>query len=318
MKISRHMAALAAPLLVLAVSAAAPAADSRPSGHGSAVTGNPAPTTEQIQSLVARVVENQHHNDRSIEEFERVEHVVSRKGGENSEGPSDRTERVLPSGTGIMRFQMTQGGAPVSPDVQRRQLQYAVSALDLFLHPNDHVKQDLAKFEKRRHDHSELVDAAAKAFRITWAGRETRPDPVGARGSQTLAKLLLEPDPDYKPTTRLAAVFEHVRAVLWVDESQAQMARLEADIASDITFGGGIVAKVYRGGHFVMEQSEVAPGVWLPTLYTYDVDGRKFLFGFGVHERTDVTRYRRVGPPAQSIEIIRNELNSLTAETPVR
>ena len=66
-----------------------------------------------------------------------------------------------------------------------------------------------------------------------------------------------------------------------------------------------------------MEQSEVAPGVWLPTLYTYDVDGRKFMFGFGVHERTEVTRYRHLGPPEQSIQIIRNELNNLTAETPV-
>jgi hypothetical protein len=65
-----------------------------------------------------------------------------------------------------------------------------------------------------------------------------------------------------------------------------------------------------------MEQSDVAPGVWLPTLFIYDIDGRKFLFGFGVHERTDVTRYRHVGPPAQSIEIIRNELNNLMAETP--
>jgi hypothetical protein len=129
--------------------------------------------------------------------------------------------------------------------------------------------------------------------------------------------VLLEPDPNYKPTSRLAATFEHVRAVLWVDESQAQIARLEADITSDITFGGGIVGKVYRGGHVVMEQSEVASGVWLPTLYIYDVDGRKFLFSFGIHERTEVTRYRLVGPPAQSIEIIRNELNNMVAETPV-
>ena len=55
-----------------------------------------------------------------------------------------------------------------------------------------------------------------------------------------------------------------------------------------------------------------------PTLYTYDVDGRKFLFGFGVHERADVTHYRHVGPPSQSIELIRSELNNLTAETPRR
>src|SRR5258708_20789033 len=101
-----------------------------------------------------------------------------------------------------------------------------------------------------------------------------------------------------------------------MDESQAQMVRLEAQITSDITFGGGIVGKVYNGGHFVMEHSEVAPGVWLPTLYTYDVDGRRFLLGFGMHERTEVTHYRHLGPPSQAIELIRGELNNLTAETP--
>ena len=311
MKTSKHMAALATPLFVLALSVAALATYTQPGGQGSTVSGNPAPTSEQVQSLVARAVENQHRNDRAIEQYERVEHVVSHKDGENAEVVSDRIERVFPSGTGTMRLQTAQSSPPVSPEVRRRQLQFAVSALDLFLHPNDRVRQDLAKFEKRRRDHAELLDASAKAFRITWAGRETR-------GSQTLVKLILEPDPNYKPTSRLAVTFEHIHAVLWVDEAQAQMVRLVGDITSDITFGGGIVGKVYHGGHFVMEQSEVAPGVWFPTLYTYDVDGRKFLFGFGVHERTEVTHYRHVGPPSQSIELIRSELNNLTAETPAQ
>jgi hypothetical protein len=290
---------------------AAPVADIWAGDQGSIVAGNPAPTAEQVQSLVARVVENQHRNDRAIEEFERVEHIVSRKGGDNSPVLSDRTDRVMPSGTGTMRLRLAQDGSPVSQDVYRHELQFALDALELAIHPNDRWKQDLVKFEKRRRDRAELVDAAAKAFRITWAGRETR-------GSRTLAKLLLDPDPDYKPTSRLTGIFEHVNAVLWVDESQAQMVRIEGDVASDITFGGGVIGKVYHGGHFVMEQSEVAPGVWLPAFYTYDVDGRKFLFGFGLHERTEVTRYRRVGPPVQSIEIIRKELSNRMAETPVR
>jgi hypothetical protein len=257
------------------------------------------------------MIENQHRNDRAIEEYERVEHVVTLKDGENSEVVSDRTERVLPSGTGTIRLQTAQSSPPVSPELRRRELQYAVGALDRFLHPNDRMKQDVAKFERRRRDRAELIDAAAKAFRITWAGRETR-------GSRTLAKLLLDPDPNYKPTSRLSAAFEHVHGVLWVDESQAQMARLELEITSDIPFGGGIVGKVYHGGHIVMEHSEVAPGVWLPVHSTYDVDGRRFLLGFGIHERTDVSHYRHVGPPSQSIEIIRSELSNLTAETPAQ
>jgi hypothetical protein len=311
MKTLKDMATLAAPVLLLTLSAMALMAEPRPGGQGPSLTADVPPTAGQLQSLVVRLIENQHSNDRAIEEYERVEHVIARKDGDSSEVASERIERLLPSGTGIIHLQTAQSSPPVTPEAHRRQLQYAVSALELYLHPNDHVKQDVAKFEKRRHDRAELVDAMAKAFRVTWAGRETR-------GSRTLAKLLLDPDPNFKPASRLEAAFEHVHAVLWVDEPQSQAARLEIEVTSDISFGGGIVAKVYHGGHFVMEQSEVAPGVWLPTLYNYDVDGRKFVVGFNLHEKTEVSHYRHVGPPSQSIEIIRSELNNLTAETPAR
>jgi len=318
MKTARHMALLGVWTLVLALYAAAQATNPAPVSQSPIVTANPAPTAGQIHALLARVVENQHRNDRAIEEFDRVEHVVLRKDGENSEILSDSTNRVLPSGTGTMKIQMAEKGLPVSQELQRRQLEYAVDALARFNRPNERMKQDLMKFEKRRRDRAEMLDESAKAFLVTWGGRETRPDPIGTRGARTLAKLFLEPDPNFKPTSRLGVLFAHVHLVLWVDESQAQIARLDADITSDITFGGGIIAKVYRGGHVVMEQAEVALGIWLPTLLTYNVDGRKFLFAFGIHERTEVTRYRHVGPPAQSIEIIRNELNNMVAETPTR
>jgi hypothetical protein len=301
MKNLRHMAMLGGGLFLLTQCLAAPVTDICAGDQGSIVAANPAPSAGEIQSLVARVVANQHRNDRAMEEFEHIEHVVSRKSGGNSPVLSDRTDRVIPSGTGFMRFRMAEDGSPVSQDLLRRDLQFALYAIEQGMHPNDRAKQDLAKFEKRRRDRTELVDSAVKAFRITWEGRE-------ARGTRMLAKLLFDPDPDYKPTSRFTGFFEHVHAILWVDESQAQIVRLEGNITSDITIGGGIIAKVYRGGRFVMEQSEAAPGVWLPTLYTYDVDGRKFLFGFALHERTDLTHYRHLGPPAQSIEIIRNEL----------
>jgi hypothetical protein len=273
------------------------------------VSPNPPPTADQLASLLARLAENQHHNDRALEEFERVERVMSRKDGEGSEVLSEHTDRVLPSGTGIMRLATSQGGSPVSPQAYRRELQGAIDALELAIHPNDRYRQDLVRFEKRRRDRAELVDIAAKAFHVTWAGRETR-------GSRTLVKLLFTPDPNYKASNRITSLFEHVRATLWVDESAAQLVRAEAEITSDVNFGGGLIARVYHGGHFTLEQSEVAPDIWLPSLNVYDVDGRKFLFGFGVHERTEITKYRRVGAPAEAIELLRTELNNLVAETP--
>jgi hypothetical protein len=310
----RHIVALGVCLIVLAPWVGAPPAEALPSGQGAIITGNPAPSPEQIHSLIMRAIENQHRDDRALEEFERTEHVITRK-DENAEIVTDLTERVVPSGTGNIKLKLVENGVPVAPDAFRHELEFAVNALDLTKHPNDRYKEDLAKFERRRRDHAELVDASTKAFRVTWVGRETRADSAGPR---TLMKFLLEPEPDYKPINRFAASFQHIRGTLWVDEAQAQFARLEADIATDIIFGGGIAGKVYHGGHVVMVQEEVAPGIWLPTLYDYELDGRKFLFAFGIHEHTEVTRYRRVGPPPEAVEIMRNELNNLTAATPAR
>jgi hypothetical protein len=301
-------------LALLMTSAGAPTAGAQGGGQGTIITANPAPSPEQIHALIMRAIENQHRDDRELEEFERTEHAITRK-GENAEIVTDITERIVPSPTGNIKMKVTENGAPVSAEDFRNELEYVINALDRAAHPDDRYKEDSAKFEKRRHDHAELVDTAVDAFHVTWAGRETRNDSAGPR---TLMKLLLDPNPDFKPINRFAASFQHVHAALWVDETQAQFARLEADIATDITFVGGVAGKVYHGGHVLMVQEEVAPGIWLPTFYNYEVDGRKFLFAFGIHERTEVTRYRRVGPPAQAIEILRNELNKLTAAGPAR
>jgi hypothetical protein len=59
------------------------------------------------------------------------------------------------------------------------------------------------------------------------------------------------------------------------------------------------------------ERSEVASGLWLPTVTKYDFDGRKFFSSISVHETTFYTNYRRVGTPAEAIPIVQAELAQL-------
>jgi hypothetical protein len=141
---------------------------------------------------------------------------------------------------------------------------------------------------------------------VRWLGREPR-------NGRTLAKLLLEPNPEFKPPNRAAAVFQHARAIVWVDEQAAQLVRAEAELFKDISFGGGILGKVYQGGTFTFEQTPVAPGVWLPALFETDFRGRKFLFGFSVHERIEIREYRRIGPPAEALSTLQQELAAQAA-----
>jgi hypothetical protein len=263
-----------------------------------------APSNEEIRALVARTISSQHRDDAALTEYERTERRLVRKTAHDTAPTEDRTFRVVPTGTGVVRVQVEENGRPVDAELYRRQLRDVEQALVSALRPNElRQKRAVEKGAKRSREHTEMVDAVAQAFRFTWLGRETR-------NGRRLAKLGLESNPAFRPTSSNTKLFSNVRATIWLDEAAAQLVRVEAEVIRDISFGGGVFGKVYRGGRFVMEQAEVAPGVWLPTRYEYNFAGRRFVFGLEVHEVTEASRYRRVGPPADALVAIRHELGS--------
>jgi hypothetical protein len=74
-----------------------------------------------------------------------------------------------------------------------------------------------------------------------------------------------------------------------------------------VSWGGGLIAKLYRGGRFRYEQHEVSPGVWMPTYYSYDFDGRKFVFNLSAHDRAEYSEYLHVGTPTEALLVVRRE-----------
>ncbi len=261
-----------------------------------------APTPVQLQNFVARAIDNQHRDDLLLEEFDRVEHTQIRKTSESSVA-DDKRWRIVPVGTGSFRIALTPDDKPGDPILYRRQLTIIQTSLQSAMQPDDREEQALAKYQKRMQDRAEMVTDIGKAFRFTWLGREMR-------YGRLLAKVRLDPDPSFAPPSRIAEVLAHVRATLWFDESAEQVVHIEAEITSDVYFGGGVLGKLYRGGRFWLDQAEIAPGIWEPVAYAYDFSGRKFLFGFEVHEKTEVSQYRRLGPLPQRLTFIRNELNN--------
>src|SRR5579864_9801717 len=82
----RQIAGIAARFIALAACFGAPLTCALPGqqGQGPIIAANPAPTPEQIRSLTARAIENQHKDDAALQEYERTEHFVSRKIGRAS------------------------------------------------------------------------------------------------------------------------------------------------------------------------------------------------------------------------------------------
>jgi hypothetical protein len=262
------------------------------------------PSAAEITARAQRLVANQHKDDDALPQYERIERHTDLTAGPNPRKLEDRTYRVVPTGTGTLKILLKDNETPTDPVEYRRQLQSWQDVLELMLKPDDsRAKTAYEKFDKRNLQRAELVDSMVDVFAAKWLGQETL-------NGHPCDLFELNPRPDFHPKTILQEALTHIVAKLWVDHDSDEMLRGEARIMRDISFGGGILGKLYRGGVFSMEQSEVAPGIWEPTRYQYDFGGRKFLFSFDEHQVVEASHYRRVGPPKEALTVVQNELAS--------
>jgi hypothetical protein len=262
------------------------------------------PSDAEIRARAKVLLEHQHLNDEALEQYERIEHQVNRSGGATPRVIDDKTYRVVPTGTGTMKLLLKDGERPVDPAEYHKQLVAWKDLLELMLNPEDpRTKSAYAKWQKRKADRKEMVDAAVDGFVTKWVGQETR-------NGHVCDVYELQPNPNFHPRTLAEDVLTRATAKIWVERDSNQLLRGEAHVTRDISFGGGILGKLYRGGVFYMDQDEVAPGIWLPTRYQYDFTARKFLFMFEEHQYVEARQYRRVGPPKQALAIAQQELAS--------
>lgn len=263
-------------------------------------------TAQEIHNLVQRAVENQRHNDVLLDEYARTEHSLFH--GNAKEPEKDNICRVIPAGDGIIRVELQRDGKTSDAAYLDQQWHGVAQAL---LAESSGREPHVGNFyyrERHEHERSEMIIAIGQAFIFRWAGRLS----VDGR---SVIKLNFEPDPTYRSSARFAALYAHSRGTAWVDESSGELMRADAELTDDVSWGAGIIAKLYRGGKFTYEQHEVAAGVWLPTRYAYDFDGRKFLFNLALHQRMDISDYKRVGRPEEALSVIRSEHPSIFAKS---
>jgi hypothetical protein len=270
---------------------------------GAAPQGSPSSSTpltaEQVTAMVARATVNQHKDDATLEEYEFTERVVTH---EKDGATSEKVSRVVPHGVGDFRVELERNGKPAEAAAMETQWRDIAVALGSYNDPanQQRVKQDRDKAAKERRERDQLEDAIGKAFRFHWVGRTMR-------GQRAVVELSFEPDPAFKPTVRFSNLYQHVRGTAWVDESSGRVTRVEAELFEDVSFVGGLVAKLNRGGKVIIEQAEVAPDVWAPTHYSIDLDGRKFVFAFALHQQIEMSSHLRVGQPKETLALIEHE-----------
>lgn len=253
--------------------------------------------------LFNQAIANQKQLDADLNLYERTERVEIRKTGSDSKPSEVKVWRVFPSGTGMSKIVLSPEGKPLNAESYRAALEKLEATLIWAAQDGSAQREAYGKVEHRRKERNDLIDSTRKAFFFTKVGEEMR-------AGRVLVKYDMEPNPAYKASTRNEMLFTKVRGTLWIDKESSQLAKVEGRVTADISLAL-FLAKVYQGSYFMQERYEFAPGVWLPTYQQYDFDGRKFLVPFSIHERSFYTNYRRVGPPKEAVQAVRDELSKL-------
>jgi hypothetical protein len=285
-------------VLLLALAAAIPGqAQSAP---------DPRSPPVQASDLFAQVITQQKKSEADLDQFSRVQRIESKKTGGDPSAIDTKVLLLFPSGIALSKLPLTQEGKPPDSAAYRAELDRLEKYLSWVVQDGPSQREAFAKAERRRKERFELIEATHQAFTFTLEGKETR-------AGRTLLRYSMAPRKDYKPNSRMTTLFTKVRGTIWIDEQSSQLAKVEGEVTEDISLAL-FLARVNKGSHFMQERYEIAPGVWEPTFEQYDFDGRKYFMSFSIHERTFYTDYKRVGPPRESLPLVRAELSKLSPE----
>ena len=150
--------------------------------------------------------------------------------------------------------------------------------------PEQRAKRE-ADREKERAKARRFLQEIPKAYYLKLARAET---------IDGLPVWVIEatPRPDFHPSVKHADMLKKVRGKVWIDQSNYQWVRAEAEVVQPITFGG-FLATLGRGARMTFLQTRVNEEVWLPAKVTARIDGRLLMKHFSVAAETTFSDYRK-------------------------
>ena len=147
------------------------------------------------------------------------------------------------------------------------------------------IEKDIAKEEARKVSQNSDGTPDGEGRRISIAevlraSRLINPRRERLKGRDVIV-FDFEPNPDFdtKNAKSFLKFFGKVGGVMWIDEKDKQVARLEAELFDSFKVGGGLLAKLRKGASFVLVQERINDEIWLPSKADINLSVRVLLFG---------------------------------------
>lgn len=95
---------------------------------------------------------------------------------------------------------------------------------------------------------------------------------AGAEGS--LVHLRFRPNPEYPPRSVESRIFHAMSGDLWLDARTKRLARLDGRLQENVDFGYGILGRLYKGGWFRLQRTQVSSTDWKTERLEVHMSGR--------------------------------------------
>lgn len=112
------------------------------------------------------------------------------------------------------------------------------------------------------------------------------------------------PDFDYKNAQSFLKFFGKVGGVMWIDEKDKQVARIEAVLFDSYKLAGGLLANLKKGASFTLEQERVNDEIWLPSTADINMTVKVFLVkGFNINQIIKSSNYRKFATEVKDAKV---------------
>ena len=123
-------------------------------------------------------------------------------------------------------------------------------------------------------------------------------------GNRHVEVLDFRPKAGFKSQNREESIVSKLIGTVWIDPVDKVVIRLEARFAEGFKVGGGLVLSLKPGAAFVMEQTRLDDGVWLPKFAQANLSYKLFLLGGGdVNATFEWGDYHRTNAEAKGYKL---------------
>jgi hypothetical protein len=187
-------------------------------------------------------------------------------------GHGSQTKIYVETRDAMLGMVVAYNDQPASPE----QMQAEKSRLQRLIKDPDQLRRR-QKQEKEDTEHTlRIVRALPDAFLYEYEGTQDGMGDVGRIGDKLL-RLKFRPNPTYAPPSHVEQVLTGMQGELLIDAQCHRIARIDGTLFKEVGFGWDILGHLDKGGHFMVQQAEVADGTWDVTRMVLNFTGKILL-----------------------------------------